>query len=74
MTDHVDILAEAEAISLPWLNGFWREEHNALSPIPEQYTAGVRDRAKRHLDVLAKYRWLVIEEWDQWMFEAEALP
>lgn len=67
-----DIYSIAEAQEARWLAGFWDERHNTLSPVPEELMPGVAQRAKRYLDILSKTKWMVIEEWDQWMFEAEA--
>ena len=67
----VDIAAIGERDALPYLNGFWNERSNVLAPVPKALRRGVGERSKQYLDVLSKMKWLVIEEWDDWRFEAE---
>lgn len=73
MTEYVDAVAECDRAALPWLDGFWREPSNTLSPTPKALRFGVGSRAKRYLDVMGGIRYLVIEDWDQWRFEAERI-
>lgn len=69
----VDVTSAAERSSRSWLHGFWKEENNILAHIDGEYRRGVASRSHEYLERLARNRWMLIEEWDQWRFEAEAL-
>ena len=62
----------------PWLWGFWNEENNtSLRPCLvhgnvlgfDEDIAKAKQRQVARLDALENYRWLIVEEWDQWWTE-----
>ena len=68
-----------DRIELPWLYGFWKEEHNRgskpklIKGDSNSFDADITSVAQRQNDrmnALSKCRWMVIEEWDQWWFSA----
>lgn len=71
--DTPDVYELAEQSSRSRLHGFWKEDEDTLQPVPKALIEGVRRRAKATLDTYAKLRWMVLEDWDRWQFEAEVL-
>lgn len=72
-TDYgIDTAGVGERATLPWLDGFWRYEHDTLAPVPVPLMAGVTRRAREALDRASHVRSRLIEEWDLWRFQAEA--
>ena len=75
----IDVTAECEkieersSVGSRDLAGFWKEEHNGLLPTPDAHKAGVGRRARQYLHTMSHIRWMVIEDWDSWRFEAEKL-
>ena len=75
-----DTATLAEGSALPYLHGFWNEDHNIpgspqlVEGDPEQFARDRRAaaaRSRRRLDVYAQTRWMLIEEWDRWEFQPE---
>lgn len=72
----------AEDSALPWLHGFWNEDHNIPSrPVlvhgdPVRFAADKKAARQRSLDRLDHYagralRWMPITTWDRWDFHPE---
>ena len=65
----------------PWLWGFWKEENNMASrPVliegdEEQFQEDLEKasvRQQERLESLEENRYMIVDEWDQWWFQAAA--
>lgn len=80
MTEYVDIAALAEGATLPWLHGFWDENHNIPGPPAlvqgdaARFESDCLAAAARSIERLNRYagiRWMMLAEWDRWDFTPE---